>query len=168
MLSNVPTLTHSAIDLCRSSSRLCFPKSDSDFHVSDFGRVMNTNALLSFLLSLSIRQRLSMPVSSWKYCLETFALSTFLRLWRLYKFAYRTITGQGAIERLCNSVAHTQTLRNEEKELDISSRELKNVAWRLGISLPKLVLIHARLGLLHREHKKHWKRFEQVSELNVS
>jgi hypothetical protein len=108
------------------------PKSIFDFHDSTFDPSMNANAFISFLLTLSIRQRLSTPVSPWKFRLETLAFSAVLHLWRLYKSAYGTITGQGAIERLCNSVLHTQNFRTEEKRIEFEGRGAKNVVWRIG------------------------------------
>src|SRR5271155_3217402 len=130
LISSLPT--HLAIFPCRSATRP-FPKSTCDFRVSTFDPSMNANAFLSFLLTLSIRQRLSTPVSPWKFRLETLAFSAVLHLWRLYKSAYRTITGQGAIERLCKSVSPTQTLRTEGKRIEPEGRETKDVVWRIGI-----------------------------------
>ena len=103
---------------------------------------MNANAFLSFLLTLSVRQHLFTPSSPWKFRLETLAFSAVLHLWRIYKSAYRTITGQGSIERLCNSVPETQILRVEEKGVELEGREVKNIVWRIGMSSPKLVLNH--------------------------
>ena len=96
---------------------------------------MNANAFLSFLLSLSIRtQRIPSPLHSWRVHLEALAHSTFLRLWRLYKFAFRTITGQGAIERLCRLALKAQTSKIDVKEIEFDTREVRNVIWRIGAS----------------------------------
>jgi hypothetical protein len=126
--------THLAIFPCRSTPRP-FPKSIFDFHDSTFDPSMNANAFISFLLTLSIRQRLSTPVSPWKFRLEALAFSAVLHLWRLYKSTCRTITGQGAIERLCKSVSPTQNFRTEEKQIEFEGRGAKNVIWRIGIRL---------------------------------
>jgi hypothetical protein len=117
-----------------------FPKSIFDFHDSTFDPSMNANAFISFLLTLSIRQRLSTPVSPWKFRLGTLAFSAVLHVWRLYKSAYGTITGQGAIERLCNSVLPTQNFRTVEKRIEFEGRGAKNVVWRIGIPSSKLLL----------------------------
>ena len=96
---------------------------------------MNANGFLSFLLSLSIRsQRALSPLSPWRVHLETLAHSTFLRLWRLYKFAYRAITGQGAIERLCQYALKAQTSKVDVREIEFDTREVRNVIWRIGSS----------------------------------
>jgi hypothetical protein len=94
---------------------------------------MNTNAFLSFLLSLSIRtQRIPSLLPPWRVHLEAFAHSTFLRLWQLYKFAFRVITGQGAIERLCHQALRVQTSKMDVKEIELDTREVRNVIWRIG------------------------------------
>jgi hypothetical protein len=120
-----------------AATRPRFPKSIFDFHDSTFDPSMNANAFISFLLTLSIRQRLSAPVSPWKFRLGTLAFSAVLHLWRLYKSAYGTITGQGAIERLCNSVLLAQNFRTEEKRIEFEGRGAKNVVWRIGIPVFK-------------------------------
>ena len=98
---------------------------------------MNANAVLSFLLSLSIRtQRTPSPLPPWRVCLEALAHSTFLRLWKLYKFAYRAITGQGAIERLCRLALKAQESRIDVKEMELDTQEARNVIWRIGANLP--------------------------------
>lgn len=103
---------------------------------------MSSNTFLSFLLSLSIRtQRIPSPLHSWRVHFEAFAYSTFLRLWRLYKFALRVITGQGAIERLCHLALKAQTSKIDVKEIEFDTREVRNVIWRIGVSSLKVGLI---------------------------
>lgn len=136
-----PIVRSLAIFPCRSAMRP-FPKSIFGFHVSILDPSMNANAFISFLLTLSIRQRLSTPVSPWKFRLETLAFSAVLHLWRIYKAAYRTITGQGAIERLCKSVSPTQSLRTEENQVEFEGRGAKNMLWRIGIPSSKVLLNH--------------------------
>ena len=96
---------------------------------------MNTNAFLSFLLSLSTRtQRTPSPLPPWRVHLQALVHSTFLRLRQLYKFAFRAITGQGAIERLCRHALKAQTSRTDVKEIEFDTREVRNVIWRIGAS----------------------------------
>jgi hypothetical protein len=100
---------------------------------------MNANAFLSFLLSLSIRtQRTPSPLPPWRLRLEALVHSTFLRLWKLYKFAYGAISGQGAVERLCRLALKAQTSSIDVKEMELDTREARNVIWRIGANLPSV------------------------------
>lgn len=97
---------------------------------------MNANAFVSFLLLLSVQsRRRSFQPSSWRARLEAFTFSSCLRIWCLYKFAFRIITGQGAIARLCQCGLRSQSLRIDDEKIEFESREVRNVLWRIGCLL---------------------------------
>jgi hypothetical protein len=94
---------------------------------------MNAKVFVSLLLSLSIRApRYSLQSTPWKARLESFAFSAFLHVWRFYKFAHRAITGQGAIERLCQSVRGTESLEVDGRRVDLENSEVRSIVWRIG------------------------------------
>jgi hypothetical protein len=95
---------------------------------------MNDSVFVSFLLSLSIQPLRPALQSPWKFRLRFLAFSTFLNIWRFYKFAYRAITGRGAIERLCQRVLGMQVLIIHEKGIEFEGTHVRNVIWRIGMT----------------------------------
>ena len=101
-----------------------------------------TDAFLSYLLTLTIRsQRITSPLPTWRARFESLVHSTFLHFWRLYKFAFRLITGQGALERLCQRALEAHVLRIYEKEIQFDTRDVRNVIWRIGLGVETFLLI---------------------------
>jgi len=64
--------------------------------------------------------------------------TTALRLWRVYKFALRAITGYGSIERVCKNVTREywcveKENGKEERQLDLECQDVRKVIWRIGL-----------------------------------
>lgn len=103
---------------------------------------MNVNPFHYFLLSLTIRsQRTPPPLSPWRARLEALVHSTFLHLWRLYKFALRILTGQAAIGRLCQRALDVHELNMYGKGIQYDNREIRDVIWRIGACSERFSLI---------------------------
>jgi len=91
---------------------------------------MNANGFIVLLLSLSIHRPRD---SLWTSRLSNFAFSALLHIWRFCKFACRTITGKGNIERLCGSVLRGHVLSVSDEGVEFGSREAREVVWRIGM-----------------------------------
>ena len=122
-----PTLGFDPIH-CRSSSEFPFSRSPS--------ATMSTNGILSFLIYLSLRSQLGGPSHfTWRLRLEALALSAALHLRGWYKFVCRSVTGCGAIERLCRTALGDSGLWINEKGIEIRGSEMRKLVWRIGTVL---------------------------------
>jgi len=99
------------------------------------------NAFLDFLVFLSLRAKWqqSPVLSPWKFSLQTLMYTTALRLWRVYKFALRAITGYGSIERVCKNVTQEcwcleEENGEEERKLDLECQDVRKAIWRIGLN----------------------------------
>jgi len=117
------------------------PLSFISFATGTLETAMNKqNTFLDFLVFLSLRAKWQQPslLSPWKFSLQALMYTTALRLWRVYKFALRAITGYGSIERVCKNVTQEywcveKENGKEERKLDLECQDVRKVIWRIGL-----------------------------------
>ena len=117
---------------------------------------MNANGFIVLLLSLSVHRPRD---SLWTSRLSNFAFSALLHIWRFCKFACRTITGKGNIERLCGSLlrGHALSVSDEGVEavaLD-GGRANQTYTRRTSGGIPR----SSQQGFVDRTQPPGWKRF---------
>jgi len=95
---------------------------------------MITDAVLTFLLSLSIPPANYPVISPWKARFRAIVFCTVIHVWRIYKFACRVVTRQGAIERACQALLGEDMLCSNGDRVEFGTSEARRSVWRIGIS----------------------------------
>ena len=110
---------------CRSWSELPFRRSPS--------ATMSTNGILSFVIYLSLRSQIAGRSHwTWKLRFQALAFLAALHLRSWYKFICRSVTGCGAIERLCRTALGNSGLWINENGIEIRSGEMRRLVWWIG------------------------------------
>ena len=99
-------------------------------------RTMTVNGILSFVIYLSLRSQIAgRSHSTRKLRFQALAFLAALHLRSWYKFICRSVTGCGAIERLCRTALGDSDLWINEGEMEIRSGEMRRLVWWIGRGL---------------------------------